>query len=117
MLSQIIVRGENALVTRTLKQADGSPLLFSALTYAAVRLYQGITLRETLVLGTDAELRAGSGASDIVLELTSDITLALSPGALRLEWRTNVSDAAFIVDSSTHKDAASDEDVDVFEIQ
>jgi hypothetical protein len=116
-MAQVIKLGENAIVERTLRQADGSLLAFADLTYAAVKLWQGRMLRATLVLGEDAELRAGSDAYKIELEITEEIRALLRPGAdLWLEWFTHVDDDDFTVDSATHKDAAHDPAIDVFQL-
>lgn len=112
-------RGENLLIERSLLQSDGETALnFSALTSAAVDLWQGDKLIETYVAGTDPELRQGSTATKIEFELTEEIGDLLVPGVqLKLEWVTSVADADFTVDSSTHKDRAHDPEQDLFDVE
>lgn len=114
-MSQTILSGENALVTRTLKQADGSALLFSALTGAKVELRQNGGAVLTKTLGTDPELHAGAETDEITLEITEAMRAALTDyNSVELWWWTTTADAAFTQDSSTHKDWAHDPDIDVF---
>lgn len=103
--------GENRVVSRSLKQADGTTaLLVSSLTYAAVELRQGTTSVKTLVLGTDAELRQGSGSSVLDVELTAAITALLSPNVnLTFRWKLKVADSSFTVDSGTFIDWQDEE--------
>lgn len=118
-MPQVIKLGTNALIERDLLQADGTtPLNYSALTYAAVQLWQGDTLVKTLVAGTDPELRQGSTGTKILLELTEAIRAQLSSGVqLRLEWLTDVADALFVVDSATHKASDADASIDLFDLE
>jgi hypothetical protein len=75
----ILYKGENRLITLPLLLENGiTPLLVSTLTHASVQLYQGATLVGTYTMGTDTELRAGEETDELILELTSELTAALT---------------------------------------
>lgn len=105
--------GETRLIERDLLQADGTTaLLVADLLSASVELRQGGTVLETLVLGTDPELRQGSTGSKLELELTSALTGLLSPGvALTLRWKLSVDEADFTVEPDNAFTDFTDEEV------
>lgn len=105
--------GETRIIERQLYQADGTTaLLVSSLAAASVELRQNGEVIDTLVLGTDPELRQGSSTSKLALELTSALTALLSPGVpLMLRWKLTVVDALFTVEPSSHFKDFTDEEV------
>lgn len=117
-MSQVIKPGENALVTRSMKLADGTtPLLFASLTGAIVELRQNGLPVVTKTLGVDPELRQGPGTATIRLEITAAMRAQLADALpLEIHWWTTVGDADFSVDSATHKDWAHDPTIDVFSL-
>jgi hypothetical protein len=111
-----IYPGETRLIERILYQADGTtPLLVADLLSASVELRQGCEILETLVLGTDAELRQGGTTATLELELTAELTELLSPGApLALRWKLAVDDADFTVEpDEAFRDFTEEEVFDV----
>lgn len=98
MANTTIIRGENRRLIRNLKQADGTPLLTAALARAQVELLQGGSVLHTFVLGTDDELTAGEDGSSLVLELTSAITLGLSPSNLTERYNLQITDGAYVAE-------------------
>lgn len=106
MSMPILYRGENRLITRQLRQDDGTtPLLVSALSSVVLKLYQGDTLQGTFTKGTDPQLRAGTGTDELVFELTSTISLALAANLpLTLRWELQLPDADFSAEPSVFID-------------
>jgi hypothetical protein len=101
----LIIRGENRLLSRSLRLNDGvTPLPVSSLARAAVQLMQAGKVKFTYVAGTNPELRAGAAADELVLELTSAVSLALKPGPVTLRWDLWVADADFLVEPALFKD-------------
>lgn len=97
MATETIIRGENRLLTRTLRLNDGvTALPVASLALAKVTLLQGGKEKLAFTLGTHAQLRAGGSADEIVFELTSATTLALKAGLpITLRWELRVADADF----------------------
>lgn len=95
----LLLRGENRLLSRSLRLSDGvTPLLVATLQRASVEVLQAGKVRATYVLGTAPALRAGVATDELVLELTSALTLALKPGPVALRWEFRRVDAAFTVE-------------------
>lgn len=92
-----LYRGENRLFTRTLFLQDGTTeLLVSELVSAQVELRQGSSVVATYVWGTDSQLRAGSETNELVLEITSALSLTLQLQVpLEAKWTFKVTDADF----------------------
>lgn len=95
---QTIIPGENRLFHRTLFLENGTdPLLVSSLSYASVQLKQGTTVIATYVKGVGTQLRAGTAANELVLEVTSTITGQLVIDTpLTAMWTLKVADTDFV---------------------
>lgn len=106
----ILFRGENRLIKRLLRLADGAtPLPVANLSGARVQLIQRGTVKATAVLGSDATLRAGA-ADELVYELTSAVSAALAiDQTLVLRWMIKVPDAAFTVEPGHFIDILEEE--------
>lgn len=116
-MSEILYRTENIILERELRQKSGELLAYADLTNdSKVFLFQGTLLKRTLGKGTADEVRQGSTANHIAVELTTAILAALSPGELRIQWHTEVADAAFVKDGGVHRDDHSDPALDYFEL-
>lgn len=108
----ILYPGENRLLTRNLKQADGTALNRTSLVTngAQVELRQEDTVVATYVWGTDAELRSGTAANALDLELTSAFTADLASGVtLKARWKFQVTDAAYTVEPGKAIDILEEE--------
>lgn len=100
-----IRRGENRLLTRNLKQADGNALPVISLSLVRVELLQRGKVKHTYVLGADEELKAGSDGSSLVLELTSAVTAALEPTTLAERYTLELGDSRYVAEpgKAVHK--------------
>jgi hypothetical protein len=95
-----VIRGANVLLTRPLFQADGvTPLPCGSLVVCQVDLYLAGKKVKTLVRGTDPELRNGSDAKSLNLELTSAITSVLKQkGELTEVYTLGVAAAEYVAE-------------------
>ncbi len=110
-----IYRGENRRFSRTLYLADGTTeLLVASLAGARVQIVQGARITSSFVLGTDAELRAGTAPNELLFDLSSEESAALVPGMpLSLRWTIKIPDADFVADAATFLDISLEEVADV----
>lgn len=105
MPSTIIYRGANRLFSFLLTTSDGvTPLAVASLTAVSIDLVQNRVVKDTLVRGTDNELRNGVAANELILELTSALSAALAPGLLTARFHFTVPDEDFDVDVDIFKD-------------
>jgi hypothetical protein len=100
MALEILNRGENRLLKRSLFLADGvTALPVASLSGARVQLVQRGTVKTTAVLGVDAALHQGGNASELVYEITSAVSAALrADDVLVARWTIKLPDAAFVAE-------------------
>lgn len=92
-----IIRGENRIINRPLKQADGVTAYPAAnFTSVVCELVQrGRVIRIITRGATDLLLRNGADETSLDLELTSAITALLEPGALTERYTCEMVSATF----------------------
>jgi hypothetical protein len=106
-----ILKGENKHLVRRLLQADGSPLLRTALAALRVELWQGTALRTTYVYGTNPELVANPGdltGNEVRLEITTTLSNSLPPGKVTEIWQLSMTDSAYVEGARIDRLVASD---------
>ena len=100
-----IYRGGNRLFTLAITDENATALPRSSLASAYIELWQKSSLVATYTYGTNNEFRAGSGANEFTLELTSAVTLNLAPrGVLTAKLYLSVTDSDFEVEPDAFKD-------------
>jgi len=102
----VIFRGENRLFARRFRLASGETTIPVA-TFSAVQveLIQDGKVRATLVRGTDDELRNGSEADELILELTSTRSRQLKKNLpLTLLWELRIANEAYAAEGGTFID-------------
>lgn len=100
-----IYRGGNRLFTLAITDETGAALARTSLASAKIELWQKGSLVATYTYGTNNEFRAGSGANEFTLELTSAFTLNLAPrGVLTAVLYLSVTDSDFTVEPGAFKD-------------
>ena len=97
MSTPTIYPGENRRFSRSLYLENGTTTLpVASLSYARAELYQQGTLLATYLLSAATNLRAGSAANELILELTSTFTATLTEGrVLEVKWTLKVADTDF----------------------
>lgn len=88
-----MIKGENALIKRRLKDANNVDLPIASLVSAKCRL-NGIEY----VYGTNAELRQGAVSNELEFEITKEISATLPKSTLTIEFELEVPNADFDVD-------------------
>jgi hypothetical protein len=98
-MSVTLLKGENKIIRRNLFQSDGTtPLNVSSLSLAKVTLIQNGTTIVTYTYGTNPELRLGTAANQLELELKKTVTAALLKGSVIIEWEFEIASTEFVVD-------------------
>lgn len=94
-----LFRGENRILRRLLRLSDGvTPLPLANLAPGGIRVQvmQRGSPKASFVLGTDACVRAGTAADELVFEITTAVSGALKAGdVVTLRWTIRYPDAAF----------------------
>lgn len=85
-----MIKGENILIKKRLKDANNLDLLVSSLVSAKVRL-NGVQY----VLGVASQLRQGSATNELEFEITKAISGVLPLGKLTIEFEIEVPNADF----------------------
>ena len=86
-MSTTLHRGENRILSRFLKQSDGTTnATVSAFTVITATLSQRGDNIVTYTHGTDAQLRTGGESNEVELEITNTVTRNADPGPLDLLW-------------------------------
>ncbi len=94
----ILVRGENAIVQRSILDADGNPVVLdSCLSISADVMAMGRVLYSTVY--PSEELRQGIGASNLLeLEVTGARSARFPWGSVSVRWRIKVPDSVYTTD-------------------
>lgn len=99
MAAEAIIRGENAIIQRDLKQQDGiTDLPLASFSNLIVRLKAGTSTIKAYRYPSDV-LRDGDTPSQLELEITEDISSTLPEGTITMEIAGTIVNAAFLVDS------------------
>lgn len=92
-------KGENSLLRKQLKRADGTDLNISSILDASVKIEQyGVELKK-YTLGVDGELREGSLPNELELEITKVVSETLPVGRLKLIYTIEVANSDFETES------------------
>lgn len=108
---KIIAKGENALIRRNLKKADGTALLLSSLTTFTAELMQGGNVIE-LVTYPSAKLRQGATTSQGEYELNTTISNTLKKGRVSIRW-TFIANNVLFTAEGIQKDIITEDVLDV----
>ena len=93
-----LIKGENGLIRRTLRDSAGAPVVVASLLEVSVQLLQDGAVVASYMRGTDPELRDMDGATDTLeLEIGTALTSRLAAGVLEESWSIQLADGEFIV--------------------
>lgn len=90
-----IIRGSAWLISRVLKQSDGTALPSGTITGAKCDLLQNGNVKASLQLGA-GPFRFNGDQSALILELTSEQTAQLEPAQLTERYSLTVQDPAYV---------------------
>lgn len=108
---KIIAKGENALIRRNLKKADGTALLLSDLTTRTAELIQNGVVIESLTYPS-ARLRQGTSTSQIEYEINTTTSNLLRKGRVAIRW-TFIGANALFTSEGVQKDIITEDVLDV----
>jgi hypothetical protein len=106
-----IAQGENALIRRNLKQADGSNLLLSTLSTFTAEIIQAGNVIELLTYPS-AKLREGTTTSQAELEVSTDVSAQFRKGRVSIRW-TLVAPSVVFTSEDIQKDIITEDVLDV----
>lgn len=89
-----IAKGENALIKRNLKKADGTDLLLADTTLLKAEVIQNGSVLETITY-PHARLRQGDTTSQVVLEINTTLSNMFTVGRVAVRWTIQIVSAVF----------------------
>ena len=96
--TDILIKGENALVKQNLLASDGTtPVLLSSLTYLSAQVIQFRRVLASYVYGTDAEIRQGDSTSQVEVEISEALSATFKEGLVTVRLTMDQADADFDV--------------------
>jgi len=105
-----ITRGENSIIQRNLFYSNGTtPLLLADLETITAEIVQYDVVLATYVYETDPEIRQGTSASNIEIEVTTEVSQKFKEGPVYIRLTMEMTDAEYEVDLEL-------KDIDKFEI-
>lgn len=106
-----IGQGENALIRRFLKKADGTDLLLSELTLLRAEVMQKGNVMETLTYPT-AKIRQGSTNYQVEVEIDTTLSEQFAKGRVSIKW-TLEADSLLFSAEGIQRDVIEEDILDV----
>lgn len=107
-----IAQGENALIRRNLKKADGTDLLLASLTTLTADIIQNGVVIESLTYPS-AKLRQGATTSQAALEVSTTVSAQFHKGRVEVKWTLVQPNVTIFAAELIQKDIITEDILDV----